>query len=236
MRDLPAKPVVAIIPARGGSKGIPKKNLRAIGGQPLLWYGVNCAHGAARVHMTIVSTEDPEIATYADSIGAQVFRHPPELSTDNSPTFPVIKWCLEHLRGFEIQPSLCVMLRATTPLRTPTDVDQCIELLDRNPHADSVVSVVPAIGIHPVKLKRILSDGRLVDGFGPEGYFPKRRQEFEQLYIRNGAIYAARPRTIDNCGLWGLHCLGYIMPEERSVNINTEFDLKIADLIIKHCS
>jgi CMP-N,N'-diacetyllegionaminic acid synthase len=232
MDDLPEHTVVAIIPARGGSKEIPKKNLRELAGKPLLWYAVNCAHNATRVQITIVSTEDPEIADYAISIGTQVFRHPPELSGDGAPTFPVIKWDLGRLRESRVRPSLCVVLRATTPLRTSEDVDQCLEMLDRNPCADSVVSVAPAIGIHPVRLKRILEDGRLVDGFEAEGNFPKRRQELELLYLRNGGIYAAKPGVIDRGGLWGLHCLAYVMPQERSININTEFDFKIAEMLI----
>lgn len=232
MNNLPDCPVVAIIPARGGSKGVPKKNLRKLAGNPLLWYAVNCAHNATRVQTTIVSTEDPEIADYAISIGAQVFRHPPELSGDGAPTFPVIKWALGRLRESRVQPSLCVVLRATTPLRAPKDVDQCLEMFDCNPCADSVVSVKLAIGVHPIRLKRIHKDGRLVDGFEPEGNFPRRRQELEPLYLRNGGVYAARCSVIDGGGLWGSHCLGYVMPEERSININTEFDFKIAEILI----
>jgi hypothetical protein len=88
---------------------------------------------------------------------------------------------------------------------------------------------VPVI---PIRLKRVLPDGRLVDGFEPEGLFPRCRQELEALYLRNGAIYAARPHVIDAGGLWGHYCLAYVMPEERSININTEFQLRVAELLI----
>jgi CMP-N-acetylneuraminic acid synthetase len=144
----------------------------------------------------------------------------------------VIQRALLEVRKLGHYPDICVVLRATSPLRTNNDIDAAVRLLIENKAADSVVSVGPAVGVHPVRLKRILPDGRLEDAFEGEGMFPKRRQDFEPLYLRNGAIYAAKTSVIEGGGLWGKHCLAYVMPEERSVNINTDFQFKVAELVM----
>jgi CMP-N,N'-diacetyllegionaminic acid synthase len=131
------------------------------------------------------------------------------------------------------EPSIVVVLRATTPLRTSQDIDGAISLLSQSAGADSVVSVVEAVGIHPIRLKRLHAGHYIVDAFETEGRFPKRRQELEKLFLRNGAVYAATPAVIDAGGLWGEKCVAYIMPEARSLNINTEHQLHVADLLLR---
>lgn len=224
--------VAAIIPARGGSQGVVGKNMRLLGGKPLIHHTIDAAKRASKVSLIVVSTEDEAIAQYAMSVGVKVLRHPASLSTDSSATYPVIRWALYELEQNGYVIDLCAVLRATTPLRTAADIDSAISMLIANPDADSVVSVRPAIGIHPIRLKRVEPDGRLVDAFESEGNSPKRRQEFERLYLRNGGIYAARRDVIGNDGLWGKHCLAYVMPEERSVNINTDYDFLVAQLLL----
>lgn len=223
--------VAAIIPARGGSQGIPRKNLRSLAGKPLLWHTIQSAWDATTLSFTVVSTDDDEIASYAQSLGVEVVRHPPELSTDAAPTYGVIRWDIGELERTGRYPDICVVLRATSPQRVGSDIDAAVTLLLENEEADSVISVGLAVGIHPVRLKRVLRDGSLVDAFEPEGRCPRRRQEFEPLYLRNGAIYATRSSVIADGGLWGSHCLAYVMPEERSVNINTAFQFRIAELL-----
>jgi CMP-N,N'-diacetyllegionaminic acid synthase len=225
--------IAAIIPARGHSVAVPRKNLRLLDGKPLLSYAIESARAASVLDLLVVSTGDDEIAAYATARGVQILRHPMDLSTDTAPTFPVIQWDLRELRRRRIDPEICVVLRATSPLRTGQDIDAAVRLLTEAPFADSVVSVGPAIGIHPLRLKRILGDGRLQDAFTPEGAYPVRRQTLEQLYVRNGAIYAAKASVIDGGGLWGPHCLAYLMPEDRSININTELQFKVAELLIR---
>jgi CMP-N,N'-diacetyllegionaminic acid synthase len=226
--------VIAIIPVRAGSKGVANKNMRLAAGRPLLWYAVSAARAARVIHRTFVSTEDAELAAYAQSLGADVILHPADLSGEDSPTYPVIAWDLQHLHGQGVAPSVVAVLRATSPLRTSADINESVSLLQRSPNADSVVSVTEAVGVHPIRLKRILDDGRIVDAFEPEGTFPRRRQELERLFLRNGAVYAARSTVIEAGGLWGSHCLPYVMPEERSLNINTECQLLVADLLLRH--
>ncbi|MBL8798036.1 MAG: hypothetical protein JNM56_29330 [Planctomycetia bacterium] len=96
------------------------------------------------------------------------------------------------------------------------------------------MSVEAAVGIHPVRLKRILVDGALKDAFEAEGHSPRRRQDLEPLFRRNGAIYVARAAVTERQGLWGDDCLAYVMPEERSININTEFQFRVAEWAIQH--
>jgi len=230
-RDAPI--VVGLIPARGGSTGITRKNLRLVAGRPLLWHTIQAALGARNLTRVFVSTEDEEIARYAQSLGVSVLQHPSVLSTDDSPTFPVIKWDLGELRRLGIEPAYCAVLRATTPLRSSDDINASIDLLTQHRSADSVVSVCEAVGVHPVRLKRIVEDGMLKDAFENEGSYPRRRQEFERLYMRNGGIYLCEASVIDAGGLWGSHCLAYVMPQERSLNINTDFELQLAELLIK---
>jgi CMP-N-acetylneuraminic acid synthetase len=225
--------VIGIIPVRGGSKGVERKNMRSVAGHPLLWHTVTTARSAGILDRVIVSTDDSELAAYARSLRAEVVRHPPELSRDDSPTFPVIRWDLHELRQRSIEPSIIAVMRATTPLRSADDIVESIRLLQCSTNADSVVSVVEAIGIHPVRLKRVVQDGYLQDAFEVEGRIPRRRQELEQLFLRNGAIYVSRPHVIDAGGLWGNRCLAYVMPEERSLNINTEYQLRLADLLLR---
>jgi CMP-N,N'-diacetyllegionaminic acid synthase len=228
------KPIVTgIIPVRGGSTGLHRKNLRLLAGKPLIWYTIQAALSAASLNCLVVSTEDDDIAGYVTSLNVEVLRHPPELSTDSSPTYPVIQWVLNRLKLSGRSPHICVVLRATSPLRTDKDIDAAVNLLVQDDSVDSVVSVGPAVGVHPVRLKQILPDGRLVDAFEPEGSYPRQRQSFEPLYLRNGAIYASRSPIIEGEGLWGPRCLAYVMPEERSININTQFQFKVAEFLIE---
>lgn len=224
---------IAIIPVRGGSKGLPGKNLRLLLDKPLLWYTARASLDSRLITSTVISTESDEIAEYADTLGVTVLRHPPELSDDNSPTYPVVRWAVDQWSRMGNTLDYCVVLRATTPLRTADDIDKAVKLLDENSSkADSVVSVRAAVGMHPMRLKRIM-DGWLVDAFESEGYSPKQRQELEVFFVRNGGIYAAKHSTIESYGLWGDRCLPYVMADERSININSDFDFKIAELLLK---
>lgn len=231
--NLKASLTIAIIPVRGGSKGTPRKNIKPLAGKPLLWYVVQAAKGAKLIDLIVVSTEDEEIAAVAKTLDVEVLRHPSFLSTDASPSFGVIQWAVSELESRGTNAKISVLLRATSPFCNSSDIDAAVRLLQSNSWADSVVSVSLALGVHPIKLKRLSSDGRLIDAFGDEGGTPTRRQDLEPLYQRNAAIYVSRPELIRNGRLWGPSCLAYVMPEERSLNINTPFQFKLADLLMK---
>jgi CMP-N-acetylneuraminic acid synthetase len=205
--------------------------MRALAGKPLIGYAFAAARNSKLLDDFVLATESEDIADYAAAEGVSILRTPSILSSDTAPSFPVIKQAMGHLssRGAI---DVCVTLRATSPLSTGEDIDKAIKLLISDETADSVVSVVAAEGMHPLRLKRVTDSGLIEDAFGSEGPFPKRRQELEKLFIRNGAIYATRTSVIERGSLWGGRSLAYIMPEERSININTDFHFKIAELLI----
>lgn len=207
------------------------KNLRLLAGKPLIAYILAAARTSKLLDDLVVATENAGIAEYAAAEGVGVLLNEPCLSGDSAPSFPVIRQAVRRLSSpvpFEV----CVTLRATSPLNTGEDIDKAIRLLLSDDTAHSVVSVVAVEGVHPLRLKRISNAGFIEDAFGTEGLFPKRRQEFEKLYVRNGAIYATRTSVIDSGSLWGTRSLAYIMPEERSININTDFQFKVAELLV----
>ena len=156
--------VLAVIPARGGSKGIPRKNIIPIHGKPLLAYSIEPALKAATLTRVIVSTEDEEIAQVAREWGADVpFMRPSELATDRAKSLPVVQHAIRTLEVEEGQPyDAVVMLQPTTPLRTSEDIDRGVRMLFET-GADSVVTVVEVGGHHPFRMKRLLDDGRLIN-------------------------------------------------------------------------
>lgn len=113
------------------------------------------------------------------------------------------------------------------------NVDAAIKLYLTSEGIDSVASVVQAIGVNPMKLKNVLPDGYLMDALESEGGFPKRRQDGGDFYVRNEALYVTRPDVIQSGSLWGRKCIANLMPEDRSININTIFQFKVADLIMR---
>ena len=224
---------VAIIPTRGGSSGLPGKNIRPLMGRALISYTIEAALDTSELTSVFVSTDDDDIERVARQEGAKVIRHPPELSGPTSPTAPVIAWDLEYLESLGLTPETVVVLRATTPLRTADDIRGGLALLYANPAADSVVSVAAA-NTHPARLKKIDSDFRLHNAFPGEKLRPLRRQEFETLYVRNGGMYISKRDVITPDAMWGNYCLGYQMPPERSININTDYDFLVAQLMMQH--
>jgi N-acylneuraminate cytidylyltransferase len=223
---------VGVIPMRGGSKGLPNKNLAPLNGMPLAAYTIKAAMRARNLQQVYVSTDGDEIADVCGALGVSVLRHPAELSLDDSPTFPVIRWAIDDLSSRGILFENCAVLRVTTPLRSANDIDTAISMFLRTPDADSLVSVVALAGGHPKRLKKIDENGWIVDEFEPEGYYPVRRQSLDTVYIRNGGIYLSRCDIIRQGRLWGDRCMAYVMPPERSININTAYDLKLAEYFV----
>ena len=223
------KKILAVIPARGGSKGIPNKNIVDVGGSPLIKYTIDAALGSEMLTHCVVSTDSDEIADVAQSCGALVpFKRPNNLSNDKALLLPVMQHAVKFMEAKQgYQYDLVIMLQPTTPLRQAKDIDNAIKLLfDTN--ADSVISVVDVEGHHPLRMKRIV-DGRLVN-FIDQGHEDMRpRQELPPVYIRNGAIYATqRDILMKKDSFTGMDSRAYIMPSDRSVNIDTHEDLLLA--------
>jgi len=223
------KNILAVIPARGGSKGIANKNIIDIGGNPLIKYTIDAASGSDMITDYVVSTDSDAIADVAKSCGALVpFKRPGHLSNDKALSLPVIQHAVEFMeveQGYQYD--LVIMLQPTTPLRQTKDIDNAINLLF-NTNADSVISVVEVEGHHPLRMKRVV-DGRLIN-YIDQGHEDMRpRQELPPVYIRNGAIYATMRNTLmKENSFVGVDSRAYIMPPERSVNIDTMKDLSLA--------
>lgn len=225
--------ILGFVPARGGSKGIARKNIKALAGKPLIAWTIEQAlksHGLSRV---IVSTEDEEIAHISRDWGAEVpFMRPRELAQDNSHPILAVENALQWLEKHEEwHPNYIMLLQPTSPLRTSEDIDAAIEIsASLNPVA--VVSVSES-DPHPYLIKRILKDGTM-DDFMTIDVDSLRRQDLPLAYVLNGAIYLNRRESIlkDRTFLPN-GTFAYIMPPDRSLDIDTPWDFYIADLILR---
>lgn len=218
------KRVLGIIPARGGSKGVPGKNVRVVGNKPLIVWTIEAALAASHVDRVIVSSDDDAIIAVARSAGADVpFRRPGHLATDSASSIDVILHALDELPGYD----LVVLLQPTSPLRVAADIDGAIESCVRA-GAPACVSVSEAEQ-SPYWMFQLEAGNRLRPLLG-EIHTASRRQELPQVYMLNGAIYVA------DCG-WlrqtraflTLDTIAYLMPCDRSVDIDTPADLAAAE-------
>ena len=227
------KRVLGVIPARGGSKSIPKKNIKPLLGRPLIAYSIVEALRAKSLTRVIVSSDDKETLEVAKKYGAETpFIRPKELATDDALAIDVmvhaIKTC-EELEGMRYD--YAVMLQPTTPMRKGEDIDEAVGKLV-NSMADSVISIVNVGAKHPYRMRKIVND-LLVD-YADEGVENLPRQKLPPIYIRNGAIYAGkRDVIVEERSFKGKKCLAHFMPEERSVNIDSKIDLVLAETLMQ---
>lgn len=226
--------ILAIIPARSGSKGVNRKNIREIAGKPLIAYSIEAAKSAEDVlSRTIVSTDDPEIARVSEQFGGEVpFLRPANLAGDKSPMVPVIQHAVSEMETRDRIVFDCVLLLQPTAIfRTSEDIRESVRLMSKG-GCDSVISVVQVFSTHPILMKKIVDD-HLVP-FCIEEKEGTRRQDYQpEAFMRNGAIYLSRREAVMvKNSLWGSIIRPYIMPEERSVNIDSELDLKLAEFIL----
>ncbi|MBX3084417.1 MAG: acylneuraminate cytidylyltransferase family protein [Anaerolineae bacterium] len=224
--------ILAIIPARGGSKGVPRKNIRLVAGRPLIAYSIAAAHGSQHITRTLVSTEDSEIADVARQLDCAVLMRPMEYAGDSTPMKAVVNHVVTTLRDTSAyEPDILVLLQPTTPLRTSAHIDGALNMLLNSP-ADAVVSIVPVPGhFNPEWQLTADADGQLQLYNGKTlDKIITRRQELTSTFIRNGAIYAVRTQSfIQNASLYGERCLGYVMSNAESINIDSEDELMLAD-------
>jgi CMP-N,N'-diacetyllegionaminic acid synthase len=225
--------ILGLIPARGGSKGMPGKNLAPLAGKPLIAYSIETALQAKSLSRIVVSTDDKLIAAAAREHGAETpFVRPAELADDTSPALAVIKHALEWLdREQNWQADAVVYMQPTSPLRSPEHIDAAVEILIED-IADSVVSVVEVPHqFNPVSVLK-LEDGALTPYLGEGG--PLRRQDKPLLYARNGpAVLVIKRRVImDLDTLYGPRTLPLIMDLAESLDIDTPFDLELAEYLL----
>lgn len=225
--------VLAIIPARAGSKRVPGKNIKPLHGKPLVCYAIEAALQSSRISHIAVSSDSPEVLKIAAQYSnVTPIQRPAELADDRSPAIDYVKHTLQTLtEKFD----LVVILQPSSPLTLPEDIDATIELLLQHPEADSSVSVMKLDhAIHPVKLK-VKKDDVLLP-FLEEENGRMAAHELPELYVRNCAVYVSRNSTIMKDKIVGDHCLGYLMPRERSVDINDPIDFAFAEFLMKHTS
>jgi CMP-N,N'-diacetyllegionaminic acid synthase len=223
-----AATALAIVPARGGSKGVPGKNLRLIGGKPLIAWTILAALESAVVGRVVVSTDDSDIADVALEWGAEVpFLRPDALATDEATTMQVVHHALQVLAP---PMGLMVVLQPTSPLRSASDIDAGVALcLDSG--ATSCVAVAEATK-SPWWMYSLDPLGRLAPLLDPEGG-GSRRQDLPAVYVVNGALYVGGTQwaaTTDS--FISTETVGYVMPPERSLDIDTELDLVLAEALI----
>lgn len=218
--------ILAIIPARGGSKSIPRKNIIDVCGNPLIYYSIREAHKSARIDATIVSTDDEEIAAVARSLDADVpFLRPADIAHDASRDIEFLQhalaWVEEH-RGWK--PEILVYLLPTTPSRTAADIDTALELMEKK-GADSVRTMVHPPHFNPYKMWVSSGEGGKVESLFPEGGNVMPRQSFKRYFMPVGAVYATRSRFVKEGRVWGDDVRMIEFPLERFTDIDNPEDL-----------
>jgi len=223
------KSVVVIVPARGGSKGIYKKNITLLRGKPLIEYTLNIALNSLHVDEVIVSTDDLEIEKISKNNGARTLKRPKNLSTDKSLTIDAIKHVIEQIDSINDR-TIIVILQATSPLRIPCHLEDALKLFTTS-ECTSVISVCEAEHT-PYKMYKII-DNKLSD-FISKDWRGSPRQIIPKVYRENGSMYVTDAHQILNFNdLRGNKPKPYIMKSSYSIDIDTELDLKFAELILE---
>lgn len=231
--------ILAIIQARGGSKGIPGKNIKLLCGKPLIAWTIEAAKTAKTVTRVIVSTDDKEIAELSKKYGAEVpFMRPAEFATDGAKSIGLLEHALNWLSENEnYKADIVVQLKPTNPLRTAETIDKVVELYKASPGIDAVITVVKA-PIHPLKTWKF--NGEFVKPFVPENVFGIKeaaktpRQKLPEAFGNNSCVHVINPKTIlEKHSSVGTKVKGIVLSREESINIDEPIDFEIAELILK---
>lgn len=227
-RDL----VLALVPARGGSKGVPDKNVKPLAGHSLLDYTARAARGSGVIDRIVLSTDSLDIANAGRRAGLEVpFMRPATLAADDTPMVPVVVHALAELSRQAWSPAMIVLLQPTSPLRRPDHIRAAVNLL-RDSGADSVVTVVEVPRhLSPDYVMRI-EDGRLKT-FLPDGERLTRRQDARPAYSRDGTVYAFRRSTIEKSGgIYGEDCRPLLIDPSDSLSIDSPADWDEAERLL----
>lgn len=225
--------ILGIVPARAGSKRVPRKNLRLLGGKPLVAWSLEAALGAKSLQSVLLSTDSDEALALAAAQYPKVvgLKRPEALSTDTALAIEFVRHALSELArcgqsGFDA----VAIIQPSSPFTTSEDIDRTAAVLAAAPEADSAVSVMKLEhAVHPVKMKRLEGDKLLA--FVEEEKGRMASHELSELYVRNCSVYVSRARTIDAGSILGEDSRAYVMPRERSVDINDELDWKFAQFL-----
>lgn len=221
------KRVLAIIPARGGSKGVPRKNIRMVAGKPLIAWTIDEAKKSRYIDSLILTSEDPEIIKVAHECGCEVpFIRPSELSLDETSGIEPVLHAIESLPGYDY----VVLLQPTSPLRISDDIDTCLDMCINNGVTSAVSLTEP--DKHPFWMYYRAENGQITSVLDPVRNFD-RRQDLPHVYALNGAVYVAECKWLmENRTFVSPETLGYVMAKERSLDIDTEMDLTLANFIL----
>jgi len=221
------KTFLAIIPARGGSKRLLRKNILNLCGKPLISYSIEAGLKSKYIDKVVVSSDDDEILEIAQKFGAKTIKRPPDLANDTSTTFDAIKHTIDNLEKYDY----IVLLQATSPLRTAKHINEAIELLEEK-NANAVVSVCQ-MEHSPLWSNILPKDGNMKD-FLKDEVLNKRAQDLEKYYRLNGAIYICKTKKfLENKGFFlKENIFAYIMDRKNSVDIDEEIDFKLAKVLV----
>ncbi len=227
------KSILAIIPARGGSKGLPGKNIRVLCGKPLIAWSIEHAEKSKYVDDVFISTDSPEIASVAEQYGVSVPELRPEyLARDSAPSSEFILYTLEKLRNEGKQYDCFILLEPTSPLRDVDDVDKAIEMLVDNPASESVVGVAMSGTIHPAFMVLVGEDGYLKPL--EEGKHDMRRQDLPNVFFFEGSVYVSKVEAfLQKKTFYHDKTLPYIVPEWKSYEVDNLVDFNIIETIMK---
>lgn len=219
--------VLVIIPARGGSKGVPGKNIKPLGGKPLIAHAIECAKKCNKVTKTIVSTDSDEITNVALSFEAEVIKRDASLAQDTSNVVTAVE---EVYQKLEQEFDLIVLLQPTSPLRTPIDLENIIIMFEKDESIDGVISVVPLEDYHPARMYNLAEGNKLIP-FLNEGE-SKRRQDLKPVYFRNGCFYAVRVKAfLKEKSFMVEKKKAFVMDSNWLANIDSYRDFKIAEVL-----
>lgn len=215
--------ILGIIPARGGSKGIPGKNIRILSGKPLLYYAAHAAQESGLVTRLILTTDSSEIAEVGRTLGVEVpFLRPAELAQDDTPMFPVIEHVVQFVESEGWVPEIILLLQPTAPLRQPEHIRKAVNVL-KETGCDAVASVVEVPQHYAPDFVLKLEDGKLKPFL--EGGIKTRRQDVRPAYSRDGSIYAFwRDVFINKRSIYGDDCRPLLIPHAESCNLDTMDD------------
>ena len=221
----------AFIFARGGSKGLPGKNIKALSGKPLIEYSISVAKGSPSIDEVFVSTDDPSIAEVSRRAGATIIERPLELANDTSPEWLAWRHAIDWVESNYEKFQYFVSLPATSPLRETCDVEGAIAKL-KNSHADICISVTPASRSPYFNMVKLLDDATCDLVIRPDGVLT-RRQDAPDIFDITTVVYVTTPKFIrNNDNLFSGTVTSIVVPKERAIDIDDIYDFKLAEALL----
>ena len=227
--------VLALIPARGGSKGLPNKNILPVANKPLICWSIDVALSCAAIDTVVVSTDSEKIAAISRAAGAEIpFLRPPDLATDEASSIEVILHCIRHYETAGQNFDLVVLLEPTSPLREESDVAQALRMITEQPGAKAVVSVCRTEAAHPAFLYVLSKNGRLCPLTAESGSH-LRRQEISPIHYPEGTVYVAHTRHLrTKRSFYTSETFAFEVPRWKAIEVDELEDLICVDAILRH--